>query len=869
MGRSISTKNMEDRIAIADKVESLVFDALANWEEITFNNTRTADLSSVVRPETKTFNILINAIGRSSYLDSAPRAEGVLRIMFDLEKSRNYTHIAPDSYTFTAVMTAWSRYANRSNRKARDATTRVMVLLSQMESLVEQGNMAVKPSEVTFNTVLDVLSKTGSAKDAERGEQLLETMQKLSEEGKNPDASNITYNACLKSWARCASKGVADAPDRAEALLQQMTDRGVEPDRITYTTIIDCWAKAAPNRPGAAERAEEILRKMTHIAAIEGKDNVLPDYWTYSAVIQAWARTPTSDAAARAKSLLLQMEALHMTESGQGMNIAPNTITYNTVLSAIARSGQPDAVQQAWDLLKKMEQLNKQQDRDVNVDTVTYSSIIDAIAKSNSDPEEAEDLFFRMENQYQTTKNELYRPNSVTLSSVCNAWTRSGRLDAASRTLALLDKAEQIDHLRPNAVVYSTLLDCLAKSRSSASTRAAEGVLDRMERLYQNGKDEARPDASAYANLINCYTKSEHPRASRRALELLQDAEQKYGKGNKSMKPTLLLYSAVLQALAKTASVKSAEKAEELLRRKLYVRARPKMTTTAFNAVIDAWARSGAPEAPEKAQAILDEMLRRFEQGDVEVKPSTRSFNAVLLAWKNSKDPNAPKRAEKVLKQMNDMYTESGDKSFKADIVTINTIIGTWANQRTKEAAEKANLFLLYAEGRQAVGDELMKPNRITFRTCIDAWTSSGDKNSLQKALEITRRMNASPFKPDLYTLHALMVAWQNIGNSPKEKVRIRPWSKAKVGAAESQAESFLDTLLNKFEEGHTDVQLIEVAYSALVRAYEESGGTDVAKDRAKELRQEREAFRLRVEQEKPDETERNKWNLSRKFSTE
>ena len=257
MGRSISSKNMKERIAIADEVEQLVFDALATWEKASLNNTKVIDLSTVVRPETKTFNILINAIGRSSYLDSASRAEGVLRTMFDLEKASNYTHIAPDSYTFTGVIGAWSKYANRSSRKARDAATNVMALLSQMERLAERGNAAVKPTEVTYNTVLDVLSKTGSAKDAERGEQLLTRMEDVSSEVK---PSNITYNACLKAWAKCASRDVVDAPDRAEALLKKMMSRGVEPDKITYTTLIDCWAKAAPNRPGAAERAEEILR---------------------------------------------------------------------------------------------------------------------------------------------------------------------------------------------------------------------------------------------------------------------------------------------------------------------------------------------------------------------------------------------------------------------------------------------------------------------------------------------------------------------------------------------------------------------------------------------------------------------------------
>lgn len=867
MGRSISSKHMKERIAIADEVEHLVFDALANWEKVSINNTKVIDLSTVVRPETKTFNILINAIGRSSYLDSASRAEGVLRTMFDLEKA-NYTHIAPDSYTFTAVCGAWSRYANRSSRKARDAATNVMTLLLQMERLADQGNTVAKPTEVTYNTVLDVLSKTGRAKDAERGEQLLMKMEDISSDIK---PSNITYNACLKAWAKCASRDVADAPDRAEALLEKMVDRGVEPDKITYTTIIDCWAKAAPNRPGAAERAEEILRTMTHIAAIDGKDEVRPDYWAYSAVIQAWARSPTPDAATRAKSLLLQMEALHsLAQAGQGIDIAPNTITYNTVLSAIARSGQTDAVQQAWDLLAKMEQLNKQGDRDVTIDTFTYTSLIDAMAKSNADPEEAEDLFFRMEEQYRATGDDSCRPNSVTLSSVCNAWARSGRSDAASRTLSLLDRAEKIDHLRPNAIVYSTLLDCLAKSRSKASTRAAEGVLDRMERLHQGGKDEARPDAAAYANLINCYTKSEHPGASRRALELLQDAERQYEKGNSSMKPTQLLYSAVLQALAKTSSVEGAEKAEELLRRKLYVRARPKMTTIHFNAVIDGWARAGVKHGPEKAESILDEMIRRFDQDDIEVKPSTRSFNAVMLAWKNSKDPAAPKRAEAVLKRMNEMYTQSGDGALKPDIVTINTLIGAWANQHTVEAAEKTNLFLLYAEGRQAVGDHLMAPNRITFRICIDAWIRSGDENALRKVLDITRRMEASSHKPDMYTLQQIMTLVNS--SSTKSKPMPSPaHAHAKNGtAAEKQAESFLANILKEHKECRVDGDLIELAYSILIRAYEGNECLENAKERAKELRQEREAFQKQQRGDLDSANENAKlWNLSRKFATE
>ena len=858
MGRSISSKNMKERIAIADEVEQLVFDALANWEKASLNNTKVIDLSTVVRPETKTFNILINAIGRSSYLDSASRAEGVLGTMFDLEKASNYTHIAPDSYTFTGVIGAWSKYANRSSRKARDAATNVMALLSQMERLAERGNAAAKPTEVTYNTVLDVLSKTGSAKDAERGEQLLTRMEDISSEVK---PSNITYNACLKAWAKCASRDVVDAPNRAEALLKKMMSRGVEPDKITYTTLIDCWAKAAPNRPGAAERAEEILRTMTHIAAIDSKDDARPDYWAYSAVIQAWARSPTPDAATRAKSLLLQMEALHL--AGHGIDIAPNTITYNTVLSAIARSRQPDAVQQAWDLLAKMEQLNKQGDRDVTIDTFTYTSLIDAMAKSNADPEEAEDLFFRMEEQYRATGDASCRPNSITLSSVCNAWARSGRSDAASRTLSLLDRAEKIDHLRPNAIVYSTLLDCLSKSRSKASTRAAEGVLDRMERLYQGGKDEAKPDASAYANLINCYTKSEHPGASRRALELLQDAERQYEKGNSSMKPSRLLYSAVLQALAKTSSVEGAKKAEELLRRKLYVRARPKMTTIHFNAVIDGWARAGAKNGPEKAESILDEMIKRFEQGDVEVKPSTRSFNAVMLAWKNSEDSTAPKQAEAVLKRMNEMYMQSGDSSLKPDIVTINTLIGAWANQSTVEAAEKTALFLHYAEGRQAVGDHLMAPNRITFRTCIDAWIRSGDDSSLQKVLEITRRMDASSHKPDIYTLQQVM----ELVNSSSTKKPVQ--AHVKTGkAAEKQAEAFLASLLKEYQEGRIDGDILELAYSILIRAYEGSENLD-AGERAKELRQEMENFQKQQEGlGSPNENAKH-WNLSRKFATE
>jgi len=860
MAKSIRPNNKREGIEIVNRMEKLVFDTMKEWEDTVAN---LQDLSDVIRPETKTFNILINAFGRSAYPDSALRAEQILSNMFKMQETHGYPHLAPDSFSFTAVISALSRWANRSRKNAREAAVRAMQLLSRMESMAEGGNRHVAPTAVTFNTVLDVLSKTGNMQDAKRAEALVERMQQLYDDRRNANArpSVISYNACMKAYARCAANGAEDAPDRAEELLQHMKNTGINADRITYTTLIDCYAKAATTRPGAAVRAEEILRDMTHLYAVSGNDAIRPDYLSYSAVIGAWARTATPDAASRANSLLVQMEALHAAGADGGISLAPSTVTYNSVLNAFARSGHPDAAQQAWDLLIKMQTLSKLEDRNVKCDTITFSTVIDAIAKTRADPERAEELFFRMEKQYEDTGDESFRPNSISLSSAVNAWAKSDRPDAASRALSFLDKAERIAYLRPNAIVYSTLLECLAKSRSRSAAKAAEDVLVRMERLYREGKKEARPDAAAYANLINAYTKSGHPNTTRRAMDLLNEAERQYSNGNEAMKPTLLLYSAVLQALAKSATIEGAENAEALLRRKLYFRSRPKMTTVCFNAVIDAHARSGGPDAAEKAEAILNEMIRRFEQGDIEVKPSVRSFNAVCLAWKNTKnDAKAPKRAEAVLKKMNDMYRASGDTSYKPDICTINTIIGSWSNMGTKEAAEKAMAFLLYAEGRQAVGDETMFPDRITFRTCVEAWAKSGDETALKKAMEVAKRMEASPYKPDLYTLHSLMMAYNSVHNSGEPQPPWRSSSKARA------AEKYLITLLAAHEAGRADSDLVFLAYDIIIRAYEKNG-SEKATNRAGELRNLKDEFCDTLKKKDGyDAVDRNKWNLSRRF---
>lgn len=80
----------------------------------------------------------------------------------------------PNVYSYTEVITAWSKHGNRLSADRADA------ILQRMESLYLAGVIQAKPNNVTYNAVISAYSRSrhGIA-SAEKAEKLLERMQAL------------------------------------------------------------------------------------------------------------------------------------------------------------------------------------------------------------------------------------------------------------------------------------------------------------------------------------------------------------------------------------------------------------------------------------------------------------------------------------------------------------------------------------------------------------------------------------------------------------------------------------------------------------------------------------------------------------------
>jgi pentatricopeptide repeat protein len=89
-----------------------------------------------------------------------------------------------------------------ANCGERGAARKANLLLQRMEDSYTKGNTGLKPDLLSYNTVLDVFSKEGDAKSAER---LLEQMLDRDDGVVEPDSHSYTS---VRLLLRCCSSAV-------------------------------------------------------------------------------------------------------------------------------------------------------------------------------------------------------------------------------------------------------------------------------------------------------------------------------------------------------------------------------------------------------------------------------------------------------------------------------------------------------------------------------------------------------------------------------------------------------------------------------------------------------------------------------------
>jgi hypothetical protein len=135
----------------------------------------------------------------------------------------------PNVYSYTEVITAWSKHGNRLSADRADA------ILQRMESLYLAGVIQAKPNILAYNAVISAYYRShNGVATAKKAEKLLERMQALASsvamggrERKNtlddlcPD--KITFSSVMAAWRKSNAPGFLSIP-KVEILHRKMEE---------------------------------------------------------------------------------------------------------------------------------------------------------------------------------------------------------------------------------------------------------------------------------------------------------------------------------------------------------------------------------------------------------------------------------------------------------------------------------------------------------------------------------------------------------------------------------------------------------------------------------------------------------------------
>merc|ERR1719327_769029 len=369
-------------------------------------------------------------------------------------------------------------------------------------------------SPLIYNCLLDACVQCGDMKGAE---EYFCQMKQLS------CADVVSYNTLLKSYLQ------QNRSEEAENLLQEMTDRGLPANRVTYNELLNAkvaskdrrgmWKlvegmKAANVTPNAVtcsillkaltehSHAQDVADTMELLKQMdEPMDEVL-----FSSVIEACIRTRRLD-------LLSEMMRKYANQGGLLALTAP---TYGSMIKAY---GQAHDVERLWELWNEMTQ------RGVRPTAITLGCMVDALVKNNAVESAWKLLHTLLEDEHLNTL-----VNTVIYSTVLKGFAMAKQVGKVFEVYAEMRSRD----VQCNTISYNTMLDACARCSS----------MDRVSKILENMKSSGvEPDIITYSTIVKGYCQSGDVD---RAFQVLEEM-----KSDGKFAPDEILYNSLLDGCAK------------------------------------------------------------------------------------------------------------------------------------------------------------------------------------------------------------------------------------------------------------------------------------------------------------------------------
>ncbi|XP_057961010.1 pentatricopeptide repeat-containing protein At4g16390, chloroplastic [Malania oleifera] len=294
----------------------------------------------------------------------------------------------------------------------------------------------------------------------------------------------ILYNVTMKVFKKCKDL------DGAEKLFEEMLERGLKPDNVTFSTII-CCARACY----LPIKAIDWFQKMPTF----GCD---PDDITYAAMIDAYGRAGNISMALslydRARTEKWRMDAvtfstmikiygmsgnfdgcLNVYEEMKALGVKPNRVIYNTLLDVMGRAKRP---WQAKSIFKEMTAIG------ILPNQATYAALLRVYCRARY----GDDAIA----VYKAMKEKGMELNVVLYNSVLAMCADLGRVDEG---VQIFEDMKNSGTCLPDSWTFSSLITIYS---CSGEVSEAEGVLnDMVEAGFE-------PNIFVLTSLIQCYGKA-------------------------------------------------------------------------------------------------------------------------------------------------------------------------------------------------------------------------------------------------------------------------------------------------------------------------------------------------------------------------
>lgn len=704
----------------------------------------------------------------------------------------------------------------------------------------------------SYGILLDGLTRLGRAEDAEK------LLAKLQKEG--PEPSLVLWNTVLTAWARSQRP---DAADRALDLLERMDNLAVEPDPISYASVLEAIAQGREsNTKDLIGKTEELFAravnagKVSEVAwlhrlqvwgsvdkkkarsllyslrndylAAQNNDSLgvcVPNQQLFAVVMSAFAQAGDLDSVRQLWTDLYELDERHVHEKGSSTE-APfraSPAVLNAVVQSFGRAKVPDRAEKAQVLLEAA----LEHSRDI-VDRTSFNTLLDVWAGSRN-RRNIEAVEALMDFMRQSGGPDL-APDTYTFNALLKALSRSNRRDALNQSRQVLNNMwksfrEDNEMVKPNHVSYSTILFAYSRLATPGEVKEAEKVFEELWNNYYRLNDpELCPSEASYVSLITTWIRSKRKEAASRAAYYFDHMRAKYLQTNDPrFQPSTRIYNTVIDSMKLSGDGVGAEKAlKRMISDYRHGNTKAVPTTVSFNTVMTAWLKSTDRQAANRVEGILLEMEKLAKSEGWSCHPNTWSFTIVLEAWSALRSVRGAERAEAIFRGLQKQYAATKDENVRPCSHCYATVMNSWAKSGSPSAPEKTQQLFDEMMEKFESGDERLRPGAVAYVALLTAWSRSSRPDSPSRALGILNEM------ADRHQL------------DPERYEKPDSWHYSSVINAFAEQGDVLNALavLNRVLVNHDGVRPNRGCWNGVLKAYARSGSADAPEMATEMLRQ-------------------------------